>query len=64
MKGRQPNKTAGNANNGTHQDFFTMISFSALMGELDDKENCAVNFQEKRAMAWANRGAIKLERDL
>lgn len=33
-------------NQGPSDDFFTSISFSTLMGELNDKENMSINFEE------------------
>ena len=41
------NSVGGRKHKDTHSDdFFSSFSFSALMGELSDKENIAINFGE------------------
>ena len=41
------NSVGGRKGKENHSDdFFTSISFSALMGELSDKENMAINFSD------------------
>lgn len=41
------NSVGGRKHKQNHSDdFFTSISFSALMGELSDKENMVINFPD------------------
>jgi hypothetical protein len=48
------------------EDFFTKISFSTLMGELDDKENLMIhhNMTMHNRSAHPFSQAVRIERDL